>query len=101
MVKTMWLLIVLWTPENGKHNYYLKDPVRNYHISATLDNKLPYNEGSWIKVKVNMECEHIHTNHIVGISTFLRNDHFCNAKEITIENCNENNSIIVNGIRYC
>jgi hypothetical protein len=105
MIKTMWLVIVLWTPENGKHNYYLKDPVKNYHIAATLDEKLPYEPGSWIKATVTMECDDVQTIQEINtgsrIVNFLRNDHFCNTTEVRNEECNERNSFVIGGIRYC
>lgn len=87
---------------DGTHNYYVLEPTKNWHVALSdLKEPLPYKEDDWIKLKVTMDCEFVHTTEIVGRSTFLVNNHFCNAKEFEIEKCTDRNSFIVGGVRYC
>lgn len=100
---TGWVLIKLFTFDQGKNVYYLHEPNKDIHINLVSKEKLPYGENQWVKLEVNAHCEKVDTTYKINGAKgqFARQSMFCNATEFKIKKCTIRNSVIVNGTQYC
>ena len=98
-----WFIIRFHDIDAGKHSYLVEEPNHNYKISFNMNESLPYEENTWIKLKMTTSCTEVEEPYeIKDVNTlFSKRVFLCTADVVEELKCTERNSFVVNGIGYC
>lgn len=81
--------------ETNRCHYLVVDPVHNHYISFDVSEKLRYDQGAWIKLKMEVECEVIEQPQ-QGLNKII---YLCNADKVEEVKCKR--PFVINGKEYC
>ena len=93
-----WFIISAHTTDI-RHDYTLTDPIKNVIVIASLDEPLTYEAGTWIKLRMQVECTKTSSYPVQSFVALVTTR--CVAKSVRELKCTERNSMVVGGIRYC
>lgn len=100
MLLTGWFIVSSHTLDKGQHNYLLVDMIQNHHVAYSNTEPLSEGEGSWIKLRMQLECNFVLEPPFAPGLQAVKN-YYCDASRVIELKCTEKNSYVVGGKRYC
>lgn len=99
---TWWFVSFSGVEDDGTRIYLLRAPTKNVSVNVRSEVTHNWEENSWVKANIVMECEKIATNSEI-IPNIYRNkdEYFCEALKVKELKCTPKNSSAIGKVLYC